>query len=939
MGDGHVTVAALATPMMQQFLKVKALHPDAIVFYRMGDFYEMFLEDAERAAPLLDIALTSRDKGKPDAVPMCGVPVHAADAHIKRLAELGHRVAICEQVEDPRELGGRRLVRREVVEVVTPGLVGDPDGLDGRTVVALAALCLPDPPASSGLASSGLAAANESAPAAPRRFGLAVLDASTGDFRATELVIDGPPASAPALELPEALLQELSRIAPREILVPTWALEGSRRELESALGAVVVTGSPAAAYDSLRSPVTWQGMERTGGDAGSRAARAVANYLAENQPFAVEQPPRLSRYALSDTVVLDAATRRHLELFENGEDRGRTGTLLAEIDLSACALGARRLARWLAYPLRSPRQIESRQAAVEFLVERDRLRTRLRDALAGVRDLERSLAKAIRPGAVPRDLGALRASLRALPRVVAALQEDESGPDSKWLEETPRPSLPLDAPEPLPELEGLLEQALIDDPPAIARGSRGANETGYIREGYRSDLDALRESASKGREWIAGLEAEERERSGIAGLKVRFHPVHGYAFEVAKSQLAKVPDDYERKQTLANVERFSTERLREVESRVMGATERAAKLEREIFESLRVRVAQSSPEIREAADRVATLDAVASLAEVARRKRWVRPVVDESELLEIKAGRHPVIESVLGRRGADGFVPNDTKLEPTGTQILLLTGPNMSGKSTYLRQVALIVLLAQIGSFVPAESARIGVVDRVFTRVGASDRLARGESTFMVEMRETAEILSQVSRRSLVILDEIGRGTSTFDGLSIAWAVAEYLHDTRGAEARTLFATHYHELVALSESHPRIVNAHFEVREWNDEVIFLRRLVAGGANRSYGIQVARLAGLPARVIERARSILQDLEAGALPGGGAKPVQDRTRDGQLSLALAPKRSPRRAAETTALEALRDVDCNAMTPLDALTWLARAKEALAAADDDTREEGAT
>ncbi len=929
-----MTVAALATPMMQQFLKVKALHPDAIVFYRMGDFYEMFLGDAERAAPLLDIALTTRDKGKPDAVPMCGVPVHAADAHIKRLTELGHRVAICEQVEDPRELAGRRLVRREVVEVVTPGLVGDPEGLDGRTVVALVALCLPAPPA-----------ASESRPA-PRRFGLAVLDASTGDFRATELVIEEGSAGSEAVAvLPDALVQELSRIAPREVLVPAWALEACRTELEQALGPVVVRPMPAVAFESLRThtsspgsrPGSWPGMELVGGDSGTRAARAVANYLAENQPFAVEQPPTLSRYALADTVVLDASTRRHLELFESSEDRSRAGTLLAELDLTACALGARRLARWLAYPLRSPRQIAARQDAVEALVERDRLRGRLREALAGVRDLERLLAKSIRPGAVPRDLGALRASLRALPRIVAALREDDSAPNGQWLDAPSVSALPLEAPEPLPELLELLEQALIDEPPTIARGSRGAQETGYIREGYRSDLDALRESASKGREWIAGLEAEERQRSGISSLKIRFHPVHGYALEVAKSQLAKVPADYERKQTLANVERFSTEGLREVEARVMGANERAAKLEREIFESLRVRVGQSSPEIRAAADRVATLDSFASLAEVARRKRWIRPVVDESEGLEIKAGRHPVIESVLGRRGADGFVPNDARLDPAGPQILLLTGPNMSGKSTYLRQVALIVLLAQMGSFVPAESARIGVVDRVFTRVGASDRLAKGESTFMVEMRETAEILSQVTRRSLVILDEIGRGTSTFDGLSIAWAVAEYLHDTRGAEARTLFATHYHELVALEESRPRIANAHFEVREWNDEVIFLRRLVPGGASRSYGIQVARLAGLPPRVIERARMILQDLEAGALPGGAVKPSPTKTRDGQLVLALEPKRSPRAAAEAKTLDALRHLDSNVMTPLDALTWLARAREDLALASGDDGEEG--
>jgi len=903
--------------MMQQFLKVKAAHPDAILFYRMGDFYEMFLDDAELAAPLLDITLTTRDKGKPDAIPMCGIPVHAADGHIKRLAELGHRVAICEQVEDPRDVSGRRLVRREVVEVVTPGLIGDPEGLDGRTVVALVALCLPVP------RDDG----------APRCFGLAVLDASTGDFRATELVLEevggAPGATA---QLPDALIQELSRIAPREVLVPQSAFESCRAELVEALGPIVVTASPEAAYESLRTGRSWPGMELSGGDFGTRAARAVANYLAENQPFAVEQPPTLARYALVDTVVLDAATRRHLELFENSEDRGRSGTLLAELDLTACALGARRLARWLAYPLRSPGQIAARQDAVESLVERDRLRGRLREGIGGVRDLERILAKAVRPGAVPRDLGAMRASLRALPRIVAALQEDEPAAGGRWLEEPTARVLPLAAPEPLPELLELLEQALIDEPPSIARGSRGAQETGYIREGYRSDLDALRESASKGREWIAGLEAEERQRSGIASLKVRFHPVHGYAFEISKSQLAKVPADYERKQTLANVERFSTEGLREVESRVMGASERAARLEREIFESLRNRVAESSRELRAAADRVATLDALASLAEVARRKRWIRPVVDESEGLEIRAGRHPVIESVLGRRGADGFVPNDTRLDPAGPQILLLTGPNMSGKSTYLRQVALIVLLAQLGSFVPAESARIGVVDRVFTRVGASDRLARGESTFMVEMRETAEILSQVTRRSLVILDEIGRGTSTFDGLSIAWAVAEYLHDTRGAEARTLFATHYHELVALAESRTRIVNGHFEVREWNDEVIFLRRLVPGGASRSYGIQVARLAGLPPRVIERARAILLDLENGALPGGVSKPGPAKSRDGQLTLALEPKRSPRGAAEARTLDSLRQLDCNSMTPLDALTWIARARDELVRASDD-------
>ncbi len=915
--------------MMRQFLKIKSQVPDAVVFYRMGDFYEMFLEDAERVAPILDITLTSRDKGKPDAVPMCGVPVHAADAHIKRLASLGYRVAICEQVEDPKESAGKRLVRREIVEVVTPGLVGDPEGLDGRTIVAVAALFHD---------------------VSAREFGLAVLDASTAEFRATTLSAGeadrfslrakAPSASPGSFRdhvLPDGLIHELARIGPRELLVQNDFVDAVDALLEDVIEGLVVRGLPEDAFEVGRSIGDWSGDFLTATDAGSRAAISVANYLAENQPFAVENPPRLRRYEIADSVILDAATRRHLELHENAEDRGRSGTLIAELDVTTCALGARRLSHWLSYPLLSPEGIRERQEAVGLLVERDRMRGRLRDAMKRVRDLERILSKAIRPGAVPRDLGVLRSSLQALPDVVSAVRNDDAGRgvDALFSGSPAAEAPPLELPEPLPELTRLLEEGLIDDPPTIARGSRGANETGYIREGYRSDLDSLRESASKGREWIAGLEADERARTGIASLKVRFHPVHGYSLEVGKAHLARIPADYERKQTLASVERYTTEALRDVEARVMGANERAARLEREIFESLRQAVCREAGAIREAAARVATLDALASLAEVARRNRWVRPDVDDSESLEIKAGRHPVVESVLGRQGSDGFVPNDTRLDPAGQQILLLTGPNMSGKSTYLRQVALCVLMAQMGSFVPADSARIGVVDRVFTRVGASDRLARGESTFMVEMRETADILRQASRRSLVILDEIGRGTSTFDGLSIAWAVAEYLHDTKGAEARTLFATHYHELVALSDMKARIFNAHFEVREWNDEVIFLRRLVEGGASRSYGIQVARLAGLPQSLIDRAREILRDLEEGALPGG--QPQKTSATDaGQLTLALRPLRSPRAEAEAEFLRAFRDLDLETMTPIDALTWLARSRESLRRAADDEEDE---
>ncbi len=886
--------SALDTPMMRQYLGIKADHPDAIVFYRMGDFYEMFLDDAERAAPLLDIALTTRDKGKENAVPMCGIPVHSAEQYIKRLADLGHRVAICEQVEDPKGLGGRRLVKRAVVEVITPGLVGDPAGLEGSQEVSVVAL----------------SPATAAAPA-----GLAALDASTGEFRGTSEPGDASPGSVPPL-----ILEELQRIAPRELLMETSALDSLAESLGKILPECVLTAIPAASFDPSRVPVEPEGLANCASEGVKRAASALLVYLGENQPFALSHAPRLTHYELGETVILDASTRQHLELFRNTEDGGRKGSLLEALDRTCTPLGARRLARWIGYPLRHPETIRIRQAGVEWLSSSDRQRQRLTDALSGVRDLERILAKAARPTCVPRDMGHLRSSLRALPEVVAALDgstetlfgEGESGSVTR-----PESVVP---PEPLPGLTSLLEAALVDDPPVIARGSRGAHETGYIRSGYREDLDGIHEGARKGREWIAGLEASERERTGIPGLKVRYHPVHGYSLEISKTHLAKVPDNYERKQTLASVERFTTDALREVESGVMGANERAAALEREIFDSLRRAVVESADAIRRSAEAVANLDALTSLAEVARRGGWVRPEVDAGEALAIRGGRHPVVEALLRRENSDGFVPNDTELDCQATRILLLTGPNMSGKSTYLRQVALIVLLAQMGSFVPADSARVGAVDRIFTRVGASDRLSRGESTFMVEMRETAEILRLASRRSLIILDEIGRGTSTFDGLSIAWAVAEYLHDTPGLEARTLFATHYHELIELGQTRRHIANAHFEVREWKNEVIFLRRLVAGGASRSYGIQVARLAGLPGAVIQRAHEVLAELEAAE--DAHSKPNPDPNEDHtQLALALGGADSRLGAAQQRVLDEVAKLDPDATTPFEALAALGR------------------
>ncbi|MDJ0847415.1 MAG: DNA mismatch repair protein MutS [Myxococcota bacterium] len=880
--------SALDTPMMRQYLAIKANHPDAILFYRMGDFYEMFLRDAEIAAPLLDIALTTRDKGKRDAVPMCGIPVHAADPHVKKLAELGYRVAICEQVEDAREAAGRRLVKRDVVEVVTPGLAGDPEGIEAAAELALVAL---DPGAETGFA---------------------VLDASTGDFRATQ-VPRGPQAG----ELPGDLADELRRVAPRELLVPLGTDDSLCRKLEALLPDTAITRVDGSDFDPSRAPAHPDGLVAGAADPSSRAAAALLAYVGANQPFALAQVGRLRRYGLADAMVLDASTQAHLELFRNSEDGSRRRTLVEQIDRTRTPLGARRLARWLAYPLLSTETIARRQDAVAWLAEHDRPRGRLREALREVRDLERIFAKAARPGATPRDLAALRGSLEALPAVRAAQEvpSDELLPEAT----AERPPL-LAPPEPVPQVAGPLREALVDDPPAVPRGSRGAGETGYVRDGFHSELDGLREAVRKGREWIAGLEAKERERTGIATLKIRFHPVHGYSMEVTKAHLARVPEDFERKQTLANAERFTTPELREVEGRVRGAGDRAAALEREIFEKVRRHALEFGAPIRAAAEAVGRLDALTSLAEVARLEAWVRPDVHEGESLEIRAGRHPVVEPLLAAGSGEEFVPNDAALDPQATAILLLTGPNMSGKSTYLRQVALIVLLAQMGSFVPAESARIGVVDRVFTRVGASDRLARGESTFMVEMRETAEILSAASRRSLVILDEIGRGTSTFDGLSIAWAVAEYLHDTPGLCPRTLFATHYHELTDLAQAKEHVGNAHFEAREWGEDVIFLRRLVAGGASRSYGIQVARLAGLPALVIERARELLRNLEGGEYDAQGrprlAAPPAPGEPDDQLGLFAAPAADP---AEAEVLAALREVDPERTTPLDALTLL--------------------
>ena len=837
------------TPMMQQYLALKARAGDALLLFRLGEFYELFMEDAEVAAPLLDLVLTTRDRDADDPVPMCGVPAHALEGYVKQLLAAGHAVAIAEQVEDPKQARG--LVRRDIVEVATPGLVANPDRLEGSGANYLAAVVLDGD-----------------------RIGLAYLDVSTAEFAATEL------SERRVLEA------ELDRLRPREVVA---------RETEKGLGPslrvrVVDDGSFDPAEVHRRVGTLPPGLEEDSTDLASRAAAGIWATVAKLQPFALAQRPSLRRYRVSERLLLDPSTRRHLELVANLRDGGTHGTLLEVLDRTRTAMGRRELERRLGEPLLDPDPIRARHDEVESWLEPDSRRHALADALRGVGDLDRILTRACLPASGPRALVALRASLRGLGAVH---------------EVTPLSDTLLD-------LQRDLETTIVDDPPAPTRGEP---HTGYIRDGVDAELDAIRKESEEGHRYMETLEPRERERTGIQNLKVRYHRVFGYMIQIPKGQLARVPPEYRRKQTTVSGERYTTEELSQWEGLVLHARERAAAAESRTLGALRERVIAAADRVRVVANGVAGLDVTQSLATVAREHAFERPEVDRSLRIEIEAGRHPVVE----RFTPDGFVPNDTTVDPEEAGLLILTGPNMAGKSTLLRQVALIVLLAQMGSFVPARRARIGVADRIFTRVGASDSLVTGESTFMVEMRETAAILGEATPRSLVILDEIGRGTSTFDGLSIAWAVAEYLQDTPGLRPRTLFATHYHELADLARTRPHVRNLHFAVAERGEDIAFLRRLEPGAASRSYGIEVARRAGLPPLVVRRARELLANLEGGEFDERGRPRLSrspEEARSSQLGL-FEPASDPVR-------EALRRMEPNHMTPLDALQELDRLKK---------------
>ena len=867
----------MTTPMRRQYLALKKQYPDVILFFRLGDFYESFDEDARTVAEVCDIVLTSRPVGKNQRVPLAGVPYHAVDGYIAKLIRAGYKVAIAEQMGSAPVRG---LVPRDVRRVVTPGTLVEPGLLEERSNNYLVALVMED-----------------------RRAGLAYADITTGEFATTQFDGDG---------VRQRVAEELARLQPAEVVAPEECvgvrgyggdeeripvpyslshLDAWRFELETARQALLDhfgVGS-LAGYGCEGKPLA------------VRAAGALVQYLRDTQPDALAQLAGLRTYSTAEFMVLDEATWRNLELVQTIRRGSAKGSLLGVLDVTRTPLGARLLRRWLGQPLLDVERINRRLDAVQSWVNDTPRRVELRDILRGVGDLERWITRVVQRIALPRDLVGIRETLTRVPQIHSLV----GGLDISELDigsESGAPisniqylvSSPLD---PCEDVLSLLRKAIADEPPAtLATG-------GVIRSGFSAELDSISAAARDAKAWIAGLQQTERERTGIKSLKVGYNKVFGYYIEVTKANQHLVPEEYIRKQTLVNAERYITPELKEYESLVLNAQERLLDLESQLYRQLLDQVAAAAPRLLATAQALAELDMATSLAEVAVNNRYVRPVVADDGRLDIIAGRHPVVE-LLQRE--EPFQPNDVHLSPEEA-IIILTGPNMSGKSTFLRQIALIVLMAQIGSFVPADEARIGVVDRIFTRIGAADEIAAGRSTFMVEMVETANILHHASHRSLLILDEVGRGTSTYDGMSIAWAVVEYIHNHPRLRAKTLFATHYHELTELSDLLPRVRNCSVAVAEEGDRVVFLHKIVPGSADRSYGIHVAQLAGLPRVVVHRAEEILAELEKQS-PSGPLRPRHPTVE--QLPLFL---------TDDPVVEELKALDITQLTPLEAINKL--------------------
>ena len=862
-------MARSSTPMMEQYFRIKDSYRDCILLYRMGDFYEMFGEDAIIGSKVLDITLTSREKGKKERIPLCGVPWHALDSYLPKMLSRGYKVAICEQLEDSKKAKG--LVDRDVIRIVTPGTVLEPTVLESRANNYLMAI-----------------ACGEGS------YGLSFVDISTGEFTITQ--VDGEDADTRALA-------EFARRSPKEVLHPPGFDSRKLREEFAFSGAALtelddVSFLKESAESLIKRHFKVQSLEGLGFSDKPLAissAGAILGYLEKTQKRSLEflMRPRFS--ASSDRLVLDQTTLRNLEVLANVRDGTTENTLVSVLDHTRTPMGARLLKKWISEPLVDVRRIRERHAAVEELVSRTILRRQLAASLDSVRDLERLIGRVSYGNANARDLVSIKNSLAVLPEIRSAL----SSPGSALLREV------MDRLVDLGDVVALIARAIVDDPPATLK------EGGLIRDGFDPALDELRKSARDGQAWIASLEESERRRTGIKNLKVGYNSVFGYYIEVSKSWVKQVPPDYERKQTLTTGERFVTPELKEKERAILTAKERSCEMEYEAFERVRHAVAERVQVIRDVASALATLDVLNSFADAAVLNRYCRPEVDESDVIMIKEGRHPVVERVL--RGS--FVPNDAYLDTDLNRLIILTGPNMAGKSTYLRQIADIVIMAQAGSFVPATEARLGVVDRIFTRVGAFDDLARGQSTFMVEMTELANILNSATRRSLILLDEVGRGTSTFDGLAIAWAVSEHLYDSSKVGAKTLFATHYHQLTELAESLEGVKNYSMAVREQGSEVVFLRKVVPGKANKSYGIQVARLAGVPGEVVSRAEQVLSRIEEENVLEVRAGKKQHRQ-----ALLLTPESEP------AILEELRRLDLAQMTPMDAYVKLNEMKKRL-------------
>ncbi|MCX6570089.1 MAG: DNA mismatch repair protein MutS [Candidatus Aminicenantes bacterium] len=862
------------TPMMEQYFRIKELHRDALLFFRLGDFYEMFYDDAKLAAPILDIALTSRQK-----VPMCGVPYHAVGSYLPKLLRQGHKVAICEQVEDPKAAKG--VVRREVIKVLTPGTAVEFETEDAKESTFIVSLALEED-----------------------GWGMALVDLVAGEVRALQ-------GAWPEAKL---LADEIFKSAPKEILYPEGAEDALQRVL-SLSGTAGVALSPAEGWlfdppQAARVVLEHFGARSLAGFGledkrlAVAAAGALIAYVKKVRQDSLSLVHRISYLHSGNHLVLDATTVRNLELVRNLREGKVKDTLLEVIDFTLTAPGGRLLRSWLLRPLFDTKEIAARQDGVAEALGATIGRRELREVLKGVHDLERLAGKIALAAAHPRDLVALKKSLVPLPRVqreLGAFSAEIFGTMSgRW--------------DNAEDVAGLIEKAILDEPAFLL------TEGGIVKDGWNAELDDLRSVSRSGKSFIAQLEKRERERTGIGSLKVRYNKVFGYYIDVTKPNLPQVPADYMRKQTLVNSERFLTPELKEYEEKVLHAEERIGILEHRLFLEVRVDVARETRRLQKIAADIAAIDVLLALAECAARRNYVRPAVDEGDALRIEAGRHPVIETAQ----AEPFIPNDLDLDAASNQILIITGPNMGGKSTFLRQAALISILGQMGSFVPAKSAVLGLVDRIFTRIGAMDFLSVGQSTFMVEMLETASILHNATSRSLILLDEVGRGTSTFDGLSIAWAVAERLHEREGLRPKTLFATHYHELTELALTLPRIKNYHVSVREWKDEVVFLRKIVPGPSDQSYGIHVAKLAGIPKDVIERAREILFNLEKQELDEAGLPRLAYRGRAAKDRSQLFLFAEDREFALLRELkEEIEGLDLSSLTPLDALNRLAKLK----------------